>query len=192
MVVVTVTTLSAWLLSMMLATVPPGTSRGEHARETAKQGKARYALIANAMAKVALDPKEQPLFKGKDARAMTALLMLTISLHESHWRRDVDLGLGKQARRKYSCMMQILVPKKKTPEGWTRRDLVTSREKCFRRGLHILQRAKRFCKDAGPRAFLNHYASGYCDRGRKPVAKRWRSFDKLRKKYPLPPKKKKS
>ena len=74
------------------------------------------------------------------------------------------------------------------PEGWTPRDLVTSRERCFRRGLHILQRGQRFCKKAGKRAFLNHYASGYCDRGRKAVAKRWRSFDELRRKYPVPKK----
>jgi hypothetical protein len=179
--------LSAWLLSIMLAAVPPGRAqRTPDAKETAEQGKARYAAIANAMARVALDPKEKPLFLGPDARAKTALLMLAISLHESHWRRDVDLGLGRQAKRRYHCMMQIAVAKTKTPEGWTARDLVRSRKRCFRRGLHILQRGQKHCREHGPRAFLNHYASGYCDHGRKAVAKRWRTFDTLRRMHPLP------
>jgi hypothetical protein len=182
----TVATLSAWLLSIMMATVPPqDVKRPKEGRETAAQGAARYAGIANAMARVVLDADEKPLFAGRDARLNTALLLLTISLHESHWRRDVDLGLGRQAKRRYKCLMQIAVPKKKTPEGWTARDLVTNRDLCFRRGLHILQRGQHHCKDTGARAFLNHYASGYCDRGRKAVAKRWRSFDELRRKYPV-------
>lgn len=187
----TVTSLSAYLLSIMLAAAPPGrVKQPAEARESEDAGRARYAAIADAMARVALDPDEQPLFGGPDARAQTALLMLVISMHESHWRRDVDLGLGRQAQRRYRCMMQILVPKDKTPEGWTARDLVESRDRCFRRGLHILQQGQRHCR--ARRAYLNHYASGYCDRGKKAVAKRWRTFDHFRQKYPLPEERKKS
>ncbi len=182
---VTVATLSAYLLSIMLAAAPPGrVKQPAEARESEEAGQARYALIAEAMARVALDPEEKPLFAGEDGRAHTALLLLVISMHESHWRRDVDLGLGRQGQRRYRCMMQILVPKDKTPEGWTARDLVTSRDRCFRRGLHILQQGQRYCH--APRAYLNHYASGYCDRGRAAVQKRWRTFDHFRQKYPLP------
>ncbi|MCA9619992.1 MAG: hypothetical protein KC731_13295 [Myxococcales bacterium] len=185
--------LSAWLLSIMLASVPPGKSRQPvEARETAEAGAARYAAIAEAMARTTLDPDEAPLFDGPDGRAKTALLLLTISLHESHWKRNVDLGLGPLAQRgggRYHCMMQILVKNGKTPEGFTAADLVASRDKCFRRGLHILQRGRRHCRKenkGGPRAFLNHYASGYCDRGRKPVALRWKTFDRLLHDHPVP------
>jgi hypothetical protein len=184
---VSVASLSGWLLSIMLTAVPPGhRSEPAEARESKEQAIARYTAIADAMARVALDPKEQPLFTGEDAREKTALLMLTISLYESHWRRDVDYGLGRQAKRRYRCLMQIAVPTGKTPEGWTGRDLVKSRERCFRRALHILQRGRKHCADHGKRAFLNHYASGYCDRGKKAVDKRWRKFDELTRKHPLP------
>lgn len=187
----TVETLSAWLLSIMLTAVPPGKSRHPvEARETAEQGKARYAAIAEAIAEASLDEEETPLFAGPNGRLETALVLLTISFHESHWRRHIDLGLGPRALRgggRYHCMMQIAVPKEKTPEGWTAEDLVKSREKCFRRGLHILQLGRRHCaKDHGPRSFLNLYASGRCNGGGKAVAKRWVTFDRWRAQHPAP------
>ena len=185
--------LSAWLLSVMLATVAPGKSRRPpEARESAEQGKARYTAIADSIAKVSLDEKEAPLFAGPRAREKTALLLLTISLHESHWRRHIDLGLGPlslRGRGLYHCMMQIAVPGETTPEGWTAADLVKSRERCFRRGLHILQRGKKTCDAKGPRAFLNQYGSGSCGGAKKAVAKRWKTFDRLLSKHPLPAKK---
>jgi hypothetical protein len=180
--------LSAWLLSLMLATVAPGNSRRPpEARESAEQGKARYAAIADTIAKVSLDAEETPLFAGPRARPKTALLLLTISLHESHWRRNVDLGLGPLSLRgggRYHCMMQIAVPGDKTPEGWTAADLVKSRERCFRRALHILQRGKKACDKKGPRAFLNQYGSGTCTGGKKAVDKRWKTFDRLLTQHP--------
>jgi len=186
----TVETLSAWLLSIMLAAVPPGhSSHPEEAKESKEAGRARYEAIAAAVAEASLDEDEAPLFAGDDGRLRTAALLLTISYHESHWRRHVDLGLGPLRYRgggRYHCMMQILVKGEETPEGWTAEELVKSRDKCFRRGLHILQRAKRYCDDAGPRAFLNHYATGRCDRGRKPVAKRWATFDRWLREHPAP------
>ena len=188
----TVEGLAAWLLGIMLATAPPGSPRcAPTACETAAQGQQRYAAIARAIAEVSLDPKEKPLFDGKTTRARTAALMLAISLHESHWRRDVDLGIGRYwppARRRYHCLMQIAVDRGKTPEGWTAAQLVQSRQRCFRSGLHILQRGRRLCDDVGPRAFLNHYASGYCDRGKKAVTRRWKTYGELLRKHPLPAK----
>jgi len=178
----TVEALTAWLLAIMLSSVPPGHSRRpEAARETAAQGKARYAAIAKAIAVVSLDPKERSLFEGKRGRLETAALMLAVSRYESTWRRDVDLGVGAPVAGRYWCMMQIAVPKGKTPEGWTGRDLVTSRERCFRRALHIMQRGQRYCTKHGhpATAFLNQYASGHCDRAHKPVNKRlalWRKW----------------
>lgn len=187
----TVESLSAWLLSIMLATIPPGKPRRpKEAQESAEAGRARYAEIARTIAEVSMDEDESPIFAGAYAREKTAALLLTISFHESHWARHIDLGLGPVSRRgggRYHCMMQIAVFKKKTPEGWTAKDLVKDREKCFRRGLHILQRARRYCmgKKYGPRSMLNLYASGHCDRAHGPVNKRWRTYDKWLAKYPL-------
>ncbi|MBW2453511.1 MAG: hypothetical protein JRI68_03325 [Deltaproteobacteria bacterium] len=181
--------LAAWLLSIMLSASPPGRSRHPvEAIETADQGKARYAAIARAIATVSLDPNEAALFAGQDARAKTAALLLAISYHESHWRRHVDLGLGSRALGggRYWCMMQIAVDRGKTPEGWTGKQLVQRRDRCFRRGLHILQRGKRFCRSRGGTSFINHYASGYCDRGGKAVALRTRTYREWLRARPIP------
>ena len=192
----TVDALAAWMLAIMLTSVPPGNSRSpKEARETAEQGKARYAKIAHALAEVVLDSEESALFSGKRGRLKTAALMLSMSRFESTWRRDVDLGIGPKARGgggKYWCLMQIGVPKGKTPEGWTGRDLVRSRERCFRRALHILQRGKRVCKKHGGTSFVNHYASGHCTRAKKPVKRRVDLMNKWLRENPFPkPKKKK-
>lgn len=192
----TVDALAAWMLAIMMTSVPPGKSRRpKEAQETAEEGKARYAAIAHAIAKVSLDKSESPLFDDKDGRRKTATLMLAMSRFESTWRRDVDLGIGPRARGgggRYWCLMQIAVPKGKTPEGWTGRDLVESRERCFRRALHILQRGKRVCKKVGGTSFVNHYASGYCDRAKGPVKKRVDLMRRWMREHPFPqPKKKK-
>ena len=184
----TVETLAAWLLSIMMTAVPPGHSRHpKEARESAAAGAERYREIARTLAEVSLDPQEAPLFDGRDGRKKTALMMLAISRYESTWRRDVDFGIGPRARGggRYWCMMQIAVDSGRTPEGWTGKALVRSREKCFRRALHILQHGKRVCRKHGGTAFLNQYASGYCDRGRKPVAKRVRLFERWLAEHPL-------
>ncbi len=182
--------LAAWMLAIMLTSVPPGKSRHpKEARETAEDGKARYAAIAQAIAKVSLDEAEAPLFEGEDARLETATLMLAMSRFESTWRRDVDLGLGSRARGgggRYWCLMQIAVPKGETPEGWTGRDLVADRERCFRRALHILQRGKRVCKKAGGTSFVNHYASGHCDRAKEPVKQRIALMRRWLREHPFP------
>jgi hypothetical protein len=191
----TVDALAAWMLAIMLVTVPPGKSREpKEARETEKEGKARYAAIADALAEVVLDADESSLFDGKKGRLKTAALMLAISRYESSWRRDVDLGIGPRARGgggRYWCLMQIAVPKGKTPEGWTGEDLVESRDRCFRRALHILQRGKRVCKKHGGTSFVNHYASGHCDGAKKPVKERIDLMNKWLKEHPFPKKKKK-
>jgi hypothetical protein len=184
-------TLAAWLLSIMLSAAPPGKSRHpREARETEQAGRARYAAIARTIAEVSLDDEEAPVFAGNHARARTAAMLLAISYHESHWRRHVDLGLGPQSRGgggRYHCMMQIAVPKGKTPEGWTAEQLVQSRERCFRRGLHILQRGNRYCSAHGSFAFVNHYASRRCDHGAKAVAKRVATYRGWLREHPPSP-----
>ena len=167
--------LASWLLSLMVSSVPPGQSNfPDEARESAEQGRIRYAEIADALAQVSLDPAEKPVFDGKLGRERTAALLLALAYHESGLRRDVDLGLGRHARGagRYWCLMQVAIAKERTADGWTGAALIASRERCFRAGLHILQRSRGACRKQGPDAWLRLYTSGHCERGRESADKR--------------------
>src|SRR6266567_3614595 len=98
----------AWALALMISWTPPGKSRLADAVESPEDGKARYAEIARAAAKVAYDPATKPLFAGPKGRAATLALMLSVAWHESGFRKDVDLGVGKHARGSGtdSCLLQ--------------------------------------------------------------------------------------
>src|SRR5262249_30979675 len=98
--------MATWLLGIMVAAVAPGRARfPREAVESEADGRSRYTAIARALADVALDPEEKPLFDGPTGRARTAAMLLALSYHESAWRRDVDLGLGSQAHPRYFCVM---------------------------------------------------------------------------------------
>ena len=124
------------------------------AMETVDQAKERREQIATAIVNVVWDEDEKPIFSGKFGRARTAMLLVGIAYMESGFRKDIDTGVGKMARGDFGkswCPMQMNLGKKKvqrddgtwfedsaekTPEGWSGRDLVTDREKCYRAGLH--------------------------------------------------------
>jgi hypothetical protein len=89
-------TLTSYLLAAMTAWMP----MKNHARSEAPEvTEARYQQIAEDIAQVALDPDEAPLFQGEDGRVKTALLLLSVALHESGFRGDVDAGKCKP----YEC-----------------------------------------------------------------------------------------
>jgi len=170
--------LAGWLLSVMLSAVSPGKPRFPvEAIEAPTEGLQRYEGIAAAISRVSLDPRERPLYSGALGRARTAALLLTLSYHESSWRRDVDYGLGRHAHGggRYHCILQVAVDGT-TQEGWNAMDLESDRELCVRAALHILQRSRGGCRSAGPDAWLRLYASGHCTRGRKAIAKRLKTF----------------
>lgn len=167
----------AWLVSVMLAFSPAVTGErytNPDARESATDRTARYEGMARAVVAVAFDPAERPLFAGPWGRHQTATLLLGVAWKEGSWRRDVDLGEGKRARGggTDSCNMQIrlaswrdrdgTVHEQTTPEGWTWRDLVTDREKCFRAGLRMLRRSMGACRAEDPDHALAAYARGVC------------------------------
>src|SRR5262245_33047462 len=105
--------LAAWLVAIMIKAVPPGKYLEPPENvETDADARARYEAIAGAAAEVALDPNERSVFPGDDGRRMTAALLLSLSMYESGWKRDVDLGIGKhnkpiRATRQYWCIMQV-------------------------------------------------------------------------------------
>lgn len=102
----------AWLVSLLTAAAPPGRPQYEPAaKESIVQTETRYQEIAEAIAQVAYDPQERPIL----SRTFTAALLAALAYHESGFRRDVDLGIGRQrlARSGWNdfgrswCMMQL-------------------------------------------------------------------------------------
>ena len=181
--------LSAWLVGVMLSSMPPGKFKSPpDAVEPEAETPVRYKALATALAEVVLDPEERSLYPGPDGRRHTAALMLSLAYHESGYRRDIDLGIGKKERpgRQYWCVMQIGVDGK-TAEGWTGPDLVADRHRCFRAALHKLQQTRGSCRAQGPDAWLRSYAAGDCSRGGKPAAQRIATFRRWLGIHPFPP-----
>lgn len=157
-------TIVAWATALMVSWAPPGKSKIKDAIETPEEGKARYEEIAKAVERVAFDPSVKPLYKGDRARSQTMALLLSIAYHESGFRKDVDLGIGKLARGSGldSCVMQVRVGAGKTQEGWTHKDLVSDREKCFRAALAIVRRSFNQCRKLDQLDWLGGYTRGRC------------------------------
>ncbi len=153
-----------WALTFMLAWAPPGRSLIKDAIETPEEGTARYAAIAQAATRVAFDPASKPLVHGPRARTQTLAIMLSVAYHESGFRRDVDLGIGRLARGSGldSCLMQIRVGRGRTEEGYSHAELVADRDKCFRVGLRLLRRSIGACRSLPPLDWLSAYARGQC------------------------------
>jgi hypothetical protein len=155
----------AWAVAFMIAVAPPGRPGSKEAPD---DGAARYREIAAAAARVAYDPEATPLFGGSMGRARTLALLLSVANYESGFLRHVDFGIGSRARGDSGqswCLMQIKVGTGRTAEGWTGRDLVADRERCFRAGLAIMRRSFQACRNNSPTEMLDAYTSGSCDRG---------------------------
>src|ERR1700733_1517308 len=115
---------TTWLVGAMLAWVPP-----QHDTD-----RVRYESIAKDLVSIAFDANETPVFTGDNAREKTALLMASIASFESGYRADVDDGRTTGDHGRSYCLMQVQVVGQ-TSEGWTGKDLVTDRLKCFRAAL---------------------------------------------------------
>jgi len=105
--------IAAWLVSLITLGAPPGRPQYEPAaRESIVQAEERYQGIAEAIAEVAFNPKETPV---SGNRTFTAALLAALAYHESGFRRDVDLGIGRALLAKSGwndfgrswCMMQL-------------------------------------------------------------------------------------
>jgi hypothetical protein len=151
---------------MMVWKADPGRlSKLPGAGENEADRRARYEQIAEAAVSVAFDPATPPIYGGKYARSHTLAALLGIALHESGYRRDVDLGPCKPGEcdgGKSACIMQIQVGSGKTSEGWTKADLFGDRDKCFRAGLRLLRRSFITCSKVGPEFLFDGYAGGSC------------------------------
>ncbi len=184
------TSLHQWTVTRMIDWSPPGKSHYKHAAESEDEAKARYESIARDAAIVAYDPSEKPIFHGKYARAMTLGLIVSVALHESGYRKDVDFNLGPHARGDNGqswCLSQIKLgrpgPTGKTDKrivltdsgigysyitdkthtvGWGGEDLVNDRTKCFRTSLRMMRTSFSTCRKLPVDRRLTSYASGGC------------------------------
>lgn len=187
----------------MLLAMPPGRqSHIPEAKEDRDQGSERYEQIATAIASVAYDADEQPLFPGKRGREATAAMLLAVSYIESGWRRDIDTGEGRtRLARLYGtndrgnswCMMQIHLGKRGddsarvTARGWTGRELLEDREKCFRVGLDMLRLHMNQCRRLPQSEWLRSYVSGSCRHAGEESRVRMSTYNKWLRRAPKVP-----
>lgn len=183
------TTIIAAIVAIMVELVPPGLPKFvPEAMETKEETLQRYQEIAEAIEKVAYDEKETPII----SRRFTVAQLVSITYYESRWRRDVDLGLGREKLKgtkeqdggKSFCMGQILVDRGTTLEGWTGEELVRDRDKCFRAILHAAKRSYNSCRDRPHLHQLSVYASGNCDDGHRESEARVGLADRLTRRIP--------
>jgi len=123
---------------------------------------------------------------GQQARIRMATIILSLMLHESGFRKDVDFGIGKHARGddgRSWCLMQINLgngqtlrwnkvhhrfmrdgdPVDEEAPRWFGHELVEDRTKCIRTGLRTI--VGTACRHLPVLEWLRAYASGSCDSG---------------------------
>lgn len=166
--------------------------------ETVQEARNRYESIVDDLSHVVFSPTKylcstgdcsnNPVFKGKYGRSDTMKLVMSIALFESGYRRDVDLNLGKLARGDNGrswCLMQINIGEGSTKEGWTGRELIEDRKKCFSAGLELIRQSFKSCKDTDYELLdrLTGYTVGRCTKNEPKSRQRVVLSIKLMKKF---------
>jgi len=202
-----------WIMAFIMAVAPPGRKLYfPHAQETKQEATARYNEISRDIVEVVYDPNVKPLFRGSTGRARTVSVILSIMLHESGFRRDVDLNLGKYARGDKGnswCLMQLNVgtgrtlkwnkkhnrkvrwddPPEEIHPGYTGAELIADRKLCIREGLRVLRLSMGGCRKLPLNQRLRAYASGNCQNGAKQsetrmgTAMRWYRRSRSKRKF---------
>ena len=101
---------------------------------------------------VAYDPDVEPLFDGDDGRYKTALLLVSISHHESRWQPGALNSEGDAG---------IMQTRSIWWEGHSREEILADEDLGYRLGLKALQHVRAVC---GGKAlnWLGAFASGKC------------------------------
>jgi hypothetical protein len=186
----------AWILSFIVMVAPPGrTVYYPAAQETKEEAVVRYNSIAQDVLEVVYDPGTKPLFRGPNGRAQTVALVLSIMLHESGFRKDVDFALGKYSRGDQGnswCLMQHNIgtgrtlpwntkhnrapkwgdPPEEIHPGYTGPELIADRKLCISEGVKVLRLSMGVCRKLPLDQRLRSYASGTCEKGGKQSAVR--------------------
>jgi len=152
--------LAAWVLSAMLAWVPPSTHDWYTVRGLTE---ASYQSIADDIATAALDPEVTPLFAGPSGRAKTALLLAAVASYESSFNATIARGgsvrKGDNDNGRAVGLWQTHVYGA-TEEGWTRADLASDRQKQITIALRRMHSSFRACANTPVTARLSQYAKG--------------------------------
>lgn len=180
-----------WAQNQIEKWSPPGVSWYPDARESEEEARERYSHIVHDLLSVTYDPSERPLFSGPMGRARTTALMLSVAQTESGFRRDVDFGIGKDAKGdsgESHCLMQVRLSKARadgktdrritlngpyyafttaSDSGFGGEDLLADRKTCFRAALHIMRQSFHSCHRLPVEERLGIYTSGDCERGRR-------------------------
>jgi hypothetical protein len=168
--------LVTYLLAAMFAWVPAYVHPHP---ESSADVRARYEAIARDLSSVVLDESEAPLFDGPNARAKTAMLMLSVASFESAFRKAVDDGVQRGDGGRSYCLMQMRVGTGVTREGWSGPQLIQDRRRCFRAALHMLRSSFMMCHSYPVEDRIAVYATGHCmldapiSRSRVQRALRW-------------------
>jgi hypothetical protein len=141
-------TTPALILSLMVLLVPPGHQK--HNAEPAEAAKARYEVIATAIAAEA----------GEDVRL--ARFLLTVARHESTFRRDVHSGKVRGDGGRSWSLFQIMVSREPTQRlrglRYRARDIVGTSPAATRRAAdaaaHYLRPIIARCQGAARCVFL--------------------------------------
>ena len=181
--------LIAWIVTFITAQAPPGLSTlVPESKESKEAALARYESIAKDIATIVTE--EEPLFKGPLGRSKTVSIILSIMTHESMFRKDVDLGLGKWAKGdggKSVCLMQLNIGDSKTWSwntvknraafdnddksevvlGWDAKEILADRKKCIRAGYRVIKNSFSHTSHLPTLEWLRVYASGSPDKGSK-------------------------
>lgn len=200
---------TAWIFSVMTSLFPPAMLAQQEvfipeANESVAQVEERYRGWSEAIAKEVYE-NENILYKGAEGKKKTVALVLAIMKYESGFRRDVDLGIGRERLAKIGwndhgrswCMMQINLGKKpylrngtwvedsavNTEEGFSGRDLLADRGKCVKAGINILRKSMSTCRHLPAKDWLRAYASGTCDNGGYQSESRMRLSWRILEKY---------
>ncbi len=175
-----ISTLAAYLTGIMMVWYPLSTHNFTH--KTEAQTRARYEGIAEALATVAMDSDEEPLFADLTGaptgygRIQTAMAMLSWAGFESGgFAEDIDnmtrLGDGGHA----ICLMQVHSPYK---------GRVTDRVSCFHEGLRAMHDSMSMCKKGSLASRLAGYTVGRCVRNEKGAHLRLGRAQETLAKYP--------
>ncbi len=174
------------LIVAVINSLVPASQQAQTRRETEVEALARYDSIARDLAAVVFRDAETPLYDGPNGRAKTLATLVSIASLESSFRKDVDQGSTLGDGDTSYCLAQINLPgasrivvhddgsmSYSTTEGWSGRDLVADRKKCFRAALAIARKSFE-CPSRTPYDRLSMYASGRCGRGGEASANRVR------------------
>lgn len=131
----------------------------KHPEENSIDRLNRMDSIAQDIAEIAMDPEEEPLFDGDNARFKTALFIASVANNESDYNAKVDSGKRFGDHGKAACLMQIHTMSE--PYHYSRQYLFASRQNCIRAGLHMIRLHR--CGSWVP-GMMRSYVSGSCRR----------------------------